>query len=289
MRLAHASILALSVCSCQPRGDAASPGDSTGEVHLRFDTAALRSATCTLRIEDTTGPAGQSMGSRTAMPLAFAGSEQELAIRIRSAEFELAFGPETIRIRVTPELLEEPTDKGTHVVRRAVDDPNAKKRIEAITAAPHAFLRLDDHAGILDYREDLQTDVKIPALSGVGLSWALGVPHLPVEAVHEGSEWLGVRFLPNQADADPDRGIPVSYRLLRVRRGIATIAISSRMNNTIEASDTKIAGSVTIEGEAKVRVSDGRPLDTDVHVTLGFSSPEGSGGWEWRYVGSCEP
>jgi hypothetical protein len=208
---------------------------------------------------------------------------------MKSAEFELALGSKTIRVRVTPELLEEPTHEGSHTVRRAADDPDARKRIEAITAAPHAFLRLDDHAGILDYREDLKTDVKIPALSGVGLSWALGMPHLPVEAVREGSEWLGVRFLPNQADADPDRGVPVAYRLLRVRRGIATIAISSRMNNTIDAGDAKVAGSIEIEGEAKVRVSDGRPLDTEVHVTLGFASPEGSGGWTWRYVGRCEP
>lgn len=288
MGVARTAIVALAICACRPSSGSDSPTDPDGAHVLRLDLSALRTADCSIQIDSILGPPGSDVGASLRIPLEFSGSDRELAIRMRSAQSFLQLPGVEIRNRVTPELIEEPTDQGEHVIRRAADDPAARAEIAALLGAPHAFLRLDDHAGVLDYREEIDTKVQLGDVDAVGLAWALPVPHLPVEPVRKGDEWLGVRYLARDAAFDPDSGVPVRYRLTKIRRGVATIAITGGVGHDLEAGGKVLAMGVSIHGEAQVRISDGRPLATGVRVLLRLGS-KGTSVWEWRYVGSCKP
>ena len=288
MRLLHLTVLAISVSACRPRQDAAAPSGSPDAVQLRFDAAKMKGASCTLSIVSETGPAEAPIRSTTDFDLAFGHADAELTMQMRSVSSSLVVGPATVRTRVTPELIEEPSDNWQHVVRKAADDADARRQIDGLLVAPHYFLRMDELGAILDYRQDLATDVKIPELDGLALAWALGMPALPVESASDGDMWLAGRFLP-QAELDPARVVEVAYHLTSVRDGVATIVIRSRNESSSQADGVTITGSVVIDGEARMRVSDGRPLETKVEVQLDFESSEGSGGWTWRYAGKCAP
>lgn len=280
------AIVTLLISACRPAPGASTDPDAAHA--LRLDLAALRKAECSVQIDTMLGPPGTNAGASLRIPLEFSGADDELAMRMRSAQSFLQFGDVEIRNRVTPDLIEEPTDGGKHVVRRAADDPATKAEISALLGAPHAFLRLDEHAGVLDYREEIETDVKLGDVDAVGLAWVFPVPHLPVEPVKKGDEWLGARYLARDAPFDADAAVPIRYRLVQVRRGVATISMVGGMSQELDVDGKPFVTAIGVEGQSKIRISDGRPLSTGVRVLLRLGRKDASA-WEWRYTGSCAP
>lgn len=284
MRNATTRIALALVCIAGCRGAGATKPPYDGP--LRFVSAALDGSTCRLQTVNTTGPRGQSVQLTSDFTFSTTVVDGELHLHVHEARNEILAGPHEMVLRITPELVEQPENK-QQVVRRAADAESTRRTIDALTGAPHVFVKLDRHAGITGYREDFDPELKVADLDGIGLAWLLGVPHLHTTVIERNEPWLGLRHLPTKQDLD--QGIPLTYRVKSVRKGVATITIAADGRKRIESEELRFAGGVVIRGEATIRVADGYPLASDIELVLGFSSSEGSGGWSSRYRGSCQP
>jgi hypothetical protein len=274
----------LCIAACRPAGQSEVPADG---YRLRYSPATLEGATCKLRLVVALRSTSVPLNVATEYVFTPSVADREVQLRVERITTDKQLGGVVFRDRVTPELIET-TKKGDRVVRRAKDDAAARATIEALTARPHAFVRMDEHAGILDYHEDWGPGLESHGVQGLGLNWALGVPHLPVESVRPGAEWLGQRHLA-VGEIDVESGVPLRYRLVRVRNGIATIGIESKKYRArISTKKGEADAVVTIEGEARVRVADGSFVDSDVDMTLTATLPTKSFEWRSSYVGSCE-
>lgn len=254
---------------------------------MRWSASTLDGATCRLRLVLSMRSNDIPINMSTEFVLIPSVADGVVQLRVDRITRDKQYGGVVLRDRATPELLET-TKKGDRVVRRAADDEGARATIEALTARAHTFVKLDEHAGILDYREDWDPTLDEFDVEGLGLKWALGLPHLPVESVRPGDVWLGQRYLAPEA-VDAERGVPLRYQLLRVRDGVATIAVESKEHRErMPTPKGQLDVAVGIEGEARVRVVDGTFVDSDVHMTLTATLGNGaSQQWRYSYLGAC--
>jgi hypothetical protein len=266
---------------CRPSGGSESPGDA---LTLRFDAAAMDGDSCSLYI--ATG-IGRGTGFRGASEFEFTPKVglDELQLWMQSARSTIGFDGYNHVQRITADLVERNDDK-RQVVRKAADDPAARRTIALFRDQPHAFVRLDDHAGIVDYREDFDPALEFPKLEGIGLAWLFGMPHLPVEPVPVGARWEGVR--PSPAGSELQGGLPLVYRLVSVRREIATIEMHGKAPQAaVETSRGRVTVGFEVSGRSRVRTTDGAFIDGSVDGLLWLDTAKRSHEFSWRVRSSC--
>jgi hypothetical protein len=209
----------------------------------------------------------------------------ELALRIEELSNRVVTPRKVMELAVDHDRVLRSSPERREVLRR---DENAEARglIDALSAAPHAFIVYDEHARLTEHRSDFgDLDTLLPVLDNLELAWFSVYPQLPGPAAI-GQRWWGKRTIPPpEGESFGQEDAEIAYTLRRVRDGVATIAFGGGG----EHDNLGINFSYDVSGSSRVRTLDGALLGGSAKAIIAFTVEGLAVGYVSRTTVACRP
>lgn len=213
--------------------------------------------------------------------------ERELALHVRELSTRVVTRTKVMTLEIDGERVLRSSPERREALRK---DENAEARalIDALLAAPHAFVAYDEHARLTAHRSDFeQLDQLLPVLGTLELAWIFVYPSLPGK-IAIGQRWWGKRAPPPTDASRATYGdVEIAYTLRGVRDDVATIEFGG---GSQEDSPSGLDFIYDVAGAARVRASDGALLAGTADTTVAFAVDDGSRmGVRARFTTECRP